>query len=218
MNFYKRHLGDYAKDAGHLSMIEHGAYGLLLDRYYATEAPIPKDDIYRITRASDRSQRSAVDAVLKEFFTLTESVYRNKRADLEIERAAHQRTINQETGKKGGRPPKCNRTVTESVSVDNRTGTESKPNDNPIQTPDSRLQSKSAFRASRTAPPDFKPDTVFALAELPGIDLETEIAKFRDCEFRTPHRDWSKVWRNWVRTCKENGRYAKAAVEGVRWG
>jgi uncharacterized protein YdaU (DUF1376 family) len=33
VNYYERHLGDYAKDAGHLSMLEHGAYSLLLDRY-----------------------------------------------------------------------------------------------------------------------------------------------------------------------------------------
>ena len=36
MNYYERHLGDYARDTGHLSMLEHGAYSLLLDRYYAT--------------------------------------------------------------------------------------------------------------------------------------------------------------------------------------
>ena len=31
MNYYERHLGDYARDAGHLSMLEHGAYALLLN-------------------------------------------------------------------------------------------------------------------------------------------------------------------------------------------
>ncbi len=30
MNYYERHLGDYAKDTAHLTMIEHGAYTLLL--------------------------------------------------------------------------------------------------------------------------------------------------------------------------------------------
>ena len=30
MNYYERHLGDYARDTAHLSMMEHGAYGLLL--------------------------------------------------------------------------------------------------------------------------------------------------------------------------------------------
>src|SRR5574340_208016 len=51
MNFYKRHLGDYAKHAGHLSMLEHGAYTLLLDRYYTTERPIAsRAEAYRCCR------------------------------------------------------------------------------------------------------------------------------------------------------------------------
>ena len=36
MIFYKRYLGDYQRDTGHLSMLEHGAYTLLLDAFYAT--------------------------------------------------------------------------------------------------------------------------------------------------------------------------------------
>lgn len=26
MNYYERHLGDYARDTGHLSIMEHGVY------------------------------------------------------------------------------------------------------------------------------------------------------------------------------------------------
>ena len=51
MNYYERHLGDYSKDTAHLTMIEHGAYGLLLDRYYGTEAGIPADQVHRIARS-----------------------------------------------------------------------------------------------------------------------------------------------------------------------
>lgn len=84
MNYYERHLGDYAKDAGHLSMMEHGAYGLLLDRYYTTEQPIPAEQAHRICRARTRDEKAAVDAVLAEFFTLAGGAYTNKRADQEI--------------------------------------------------------------------------------------------------------------------------------------
>ena len=31
VNYYEHHLGDYAKDTGHLSMLEHGAYRIQLD-------------------------------------------------------------------------------------------------------------------------------------------------------------------------------------------
>jgi hypothetical protein len=32
MKFYQRHLGDYARDTAHLSLLEHGVYSVLLDR------------------------------------------------------------------------------------------------------------------------------------------------------------------------------------------
>ena len=47
----RHHLGDYAKDTAHLSMLETGAYRLLLDRYYGTEQGIPADQAHRIARA-----------------------------------------------------------------------------------------------------------------------------------------------------------------------
>ena len=55
MNYWERHIGDYARDAGHLTMLEHGAYTLLLDRYYSTEQPIPADQAHRICRARTRA-------------------------------------------------------------------------------------------------------------------------------------------------------------------
>lgn len=108
MNYYERHLGDYAKDTAHLSMIEHGAYGLLLDRYYGTDAGIPEDKVYRIARARSKEERLAVDVVLSEFFTLINGVWINKRAEEEIAKARIKINTAKENGKKGGRPNKKN--------------------------------------------------------------------------------------------------------------
>ena len=70
MNYYEKNLGDYAKEAGHLSMAEHGAFNLLLDYYFANEKPVPKDMAYKIARARAPEEREIVDAVLAEFFEL----------------------------------------------------------------------------------------------------------------------------------------------------
>lgn len=86
MNYYERHLGDYAKDTAHLSMLEHGAYTLLLDRYYSTEQAIPPEQVYRVARARSKDERAAVDAVLAEFFVLRQDGWHNQRCDSEIER------------------------------------------------------------------------------------------------------------------------------------
>jgi uncharacterized protein YdaU (DUF1376 family) len=81
MNYYKRHLGDYAKDTKHLTLAEHGAFTVLLDYYYATEKPIPDDRCERIANAYANYERAAVRSVLLEFFALTESGWINRRAD-----------------------------------------------------------------------------------------------------------------------------------------
>lgn len=86
MNYYEHHLGDYAKDTAHLTIIEHGAYRLLLDRYYGTEQGIPADQAHRIARARSKEEKQAVDAVLQEFFILTDGVWKNNRAEQEIKK------------------------------------------------------------------------------------------------------------------------------------
>ena len=84
INYYEHHLGDYAKDTSHLTMLEHGAYRLLLDRYYGTEQGIPADQAQRVARARTREEKAAVDAVLGEFFTLRDGSWINQRAEDEI--------------------------------------------------------------------------------------------------------------------------------------
>lgn len=88
MNYYEHHLGDYAKDTAHLTMLEDGAYRRLLDRYYGTEQGIPADQAHRIARARTREEKAAVDAVLEEFFTLDDGVWKNSRAEEEIAKFA----------------------------------------------------------------------------------------------------------------------------------
>lgn len=104
MNYYERHLGDYARDTGHLTMTEHGAYTLLLDRYYATEAPIPEALVYRVTHARTGGEKAAVDRVLEEFFTLSDGHWFSNRASQTIKKFQRLRDVSIENGKTGGRP------------------------------------------------------------------------------------------------------------------
>jgi hypothetical protein len=64
-------------------------------------------------------------------------------------------------------------------------------------------------KPSKRAPREFEPDRVHALRELPDIDVDREIQKFRDTEFRVPRKDWPAVWRKWIATCRDGGKYAK---------
>lgn len=143
MNFYKRHIGDYIKKAGHLTLLEHGIYARLMDVYYTREAGIPEDKAARLIGARTKEEQQALANVLDEFFTLADGVWTQGRCEEEIGIASAKAEKNRENGSKGGRPRKS--------------ASEGKPNENPngfdfenhvgseknlSQTPDSRLQTK----------------------------------------------------------------------------
>ena len=118
MNYYERHLGDYAKDTTHLSMLEHGAYALLLDRYYSSEEGILDQIKYKICQTKNQKERSAVDFILSSFFELVDGRWINKRAEIEINKYKKRVVAAQENGKKGGRPKASdNPTKTHRVSA-----------------------------------------------------------------------------------------------------
>lgn len=100
--WYAHYPGDYGRDTAHLSLIQHGAYRLLLDHYYSTAAPLPSDvtALHRICRAFDQAERNAVDSILSEFFELRADGYHNNRADLELARQSEIRERLSNAGKK----------------------------------------------------------------------------------------------------------------------
>jgi uncharacterized protein YdaU (DUF1376 family) len=86
MNYYKRHLGDYARDTGWLTTYQHGVYALLLDWYYANEKPIPLALAPRIVKARSGPEKRAVEEVISTFFDVSkgDGFAYSKRADLDI--------------------------------------------------------------------------------------------------------------------------------------
>jgi uncharacterized protein YdaU (DUF1376 family) len=149
MNYYERHLGDYARDTAHLSLIEDGAYNRLLDRYYATEKPLPLDlrELSRLVRAHTAAERAAIKQVLAEFFVETPDGWRHGRCDEEIAKAHVRIETARSNGNRGGRPKK----KPGGLSADGTGGTEQKPGglfvgseietqQKALQSPDSNLQ------------------------------------------------------------------------------
>ena len=60
MNYYERHIGDYLKDTAHLSLLEHGVYGRMLDVYYTREAAIPAGQVERLIGVRSKEEREAL--------------------------------------------------------------------------------------------------------------------------------------------------------------
>jgi len=88
MNYFEYHLGDYAKDAGHLTMLRDGAYLRLMAAYYSREKPLPLDlkQCFELTRCTSKSDREAIEYVIQNFFSKEEDGYHQKRCDEEIAR------------------------------------------------------------------------------------------------------------------------------------
>jgi len=130
MNFYKHWIGDYQRDTADLSLVEHGAYRLLLDAYYANDGEIPADygRLYRIVRAYSEEEQLAVRTIADRFFPanpvgtpsgipvgtpmgtpmgtpvgMPVGKRTNARADREIEDAQQRAAVAAENGRRGGR-------------------------------------------------------------------------------------------------------------------
>lgn len=84
MHYYKRNLGDYSKKAGRLSMLQHGAYTLLIDACYDREQFPTHKEAIDWTWASSTAEIEAVEFVLRKFFTLEDGVYVQKRIQEEL--------------------------------------------------------------------------------------------------------------------------------------
>jgi uncharacterized protein YdaU (DUF1376 family) len=153
MNFYKHFLGDYARDTKGLSLLEHGAYRLLLDHVYATEQMLPNDlaEVCRIAGAMNAAERRAVEKVTERFFAINGDGRRhNKRAEEELGKHRQQVEHNRTVGTLGGRPRK--------KPGDNPSGfveeTRKEPGDNPShsQKPERTTTSDASHRKPAAAP------------------------------------------------------------------
>lgn len=80
---------DYQQKAAHLTMLQHGAYRLLLDHYYASAKPLPAnaDGLHRVCRAFASDEQAAIAFVLAEFFVLDARGYTQDRVEEELKKA-----------------------------------------------------------------------------------------------------------------------------------
>lgn len=69
MHYYKRNIGDYHRKAGRLSMLEHGAYTLIMDACYDREKFPTKEQAVDWCLARTPEEVDAVEFVLSKFFS-----------------------------------------------------------------------------------------------------------------------------------------------------
>lgn len=208
MHYYKRNIGDYAAATGHLTLIEHGIYTLLMDWCYGNEHPITTEKAIRIARGN----QTETESVLSEFFIETENGWIHPRIQRELD-AYHERSAtNRENGKRGGRPTK-----TQSVSKNN-------PNHKPLTiNQEKALEHANACLSaeptseplrleppSKAGPPPCPVDEIVkiymeVLPELPGVRMLTD-ARRKHIQQRwreDPERQNLEWWRGYFRYVRE---------------
>jgi uncharacterized protein YdaU (DUF1376 family) len=130
MHYFKRNIGDYHKKAGRLSMLEHGAYTLLIDSCYDRERFPTKQDAIDWCWARTPEEVAAVEFVLAKFFEFDGDVYRQNRISEEIE-AYHKNAL---TNKKiaQDREAKRKRAINGASTKREQSVDEAPPNQEPI--------------------------------------------------------------------------------------
>jgi uncharacterized protein YdaU (DUF1376 family) len=131
MHYYQFHIADFTLHTTHLSLEEEAVYRRLLDYYYDTEKPIPKETNAVIRRLRLVNYAEIVSSVLAEFFVLQDDGWHNLRADFEIDAYHLKAETAKANGKKGGRPKKNNPAETQPVILANPAETGSKANQEP---------------------------------------------------------------------------------------
>lgn len=106
MHYYKFNIPDWVLHTSHLEPDEEAIYFRLLNHYYDTELPIPKETQTVLRRLRLLPYSEKVQIILQEYFYLDGNFWYHKRCDFEIEAYHAKAERNRAVGQKGGRPKK----------------------------------------------------------------------------------------------------------------
>ncbi len=154
MHYYQFNIGDFALHTSHLTLEEEAIYRRLLDYYYDTESPIPKETQPVIRRLRLGSHADMTNQILREFFILQDDGWHNLRADIEINDYRNKATTARINGKKGGRPKKTQGQKTQPVNLGYENITQTKANQELI-TNNQELITNNHITKSRAAALDY---------------------------------------------------------------
>jgi uncharacterized protein YdaU (DUF1376 family) len=211
MHYYKRNLGDYAKKAGRLSMLQHGSYTLLIDACYDREQFPTMEEAIDWTWASSTAEIEAVEFVLRKFFVLEDGRFVQKRiqeeiADYQAKSETNARIAAEREANRKANSTKRARSVDDALQKNHEPPPNQEPitiNQEPIVIGESAIASQPPKpRPSRKCPFEFVVTdslAVWAVENTPLVDIVAATAAFRDHTFKTAMTDWAGAWRNWMR-------------------
>lgn len=223
MHYYKKNIGDYHKKAGRLSMLQHGAFNLLMDSCYDREEFPTREEAIDWLWASSKEEIEAIDFVLTKFFILKDGRYIQNRISEEVQEYHGVCQSNAINGKKGGRPKGSKNKPRETHSVNLETHSvnlESESKANKSETAQNKTLTtnheplttnhepiKEPAQRKRFAPPARGDVHSYMLErEMDNGSAIPESEKFIDHYIsngwkvgRNPMKDWKAAVRNWMK-------------------
>jgi uncharacterized protein YdaU (DUF1376 family) len=198
MHYFQFNIGDYASHTRHLTVIEDLAYRRLLDLYYLQERPLNSGLTSVARQINMRDYETEVQAVLEEFFDLTDDGWTNFRADKEI---AHYKAKVEQASRAGkaSAERRSNGRSTDVQPTNNH-----KPITNIVGARGTRLSTDWELSEEQKQ---------FCKQERPDLDPVKVSDGFKDywisvAGAKGVKKDWDATWRNWVR----NQRFQKSAM------
>jgi uncharacterized protein YdaU (DUF1376 family) len=155
MYYYKFNIADWHLATSHLMLEEEAIYFKLINYYYDTEQPIPKETQTVIRRLRLGNYSDIVISVLQEFFVLEDDGWHHQRCDEEVEKYHNKAETNKKVGKLGGRPRKNNDLQS------NPQETQTVSNDNPQETLTKNHKPITKNQKPNITTPDGVSDSVF---------------------------------------------------------
>ena len=208
MHYFAFNIPTWALHTSHLSLEEEAVYFRLLNYYYDTELPLPKEMSPVIRRLRLNDVEGIVKAILSEYFTLEDDGYHNHRADFEISEYRKKADRARTNGKRGGRPKQNSGIETQSVSVANPEETGSKANQEPITNNKEQITNnkeqitKNQFKKPTVSQvKQYAQDISFVVDAEHFIDYYTIRGWKIDNQ---PVKDWKACLRTWKRNQKRN--------------
>jgi len=196
MHYYKKNIGDYAKKAGRLSMLQHGADMLLIDACYDREIFPTLEEAIDWTWASSTQEVEAVQFVLAKFFTKTDDVFIQKRIQEEIElyrekSATNKRIAIERETKRAGKSTKRVQVVHEPP-----------PNQEPRTINHKPITNK---KNSRFKPPSIEEVKAYCDERMNHVDPQNFIDHYQTNDWmrgKNKVKDWKACVRTWEKNAK----------------
>jgi len=204
MHYYKKNIGDYHKKAGRLTMLQHGAYTLLMDACYDREKFPTLEDALDWLWASSKEEVEAVKFVLSKFFDWDDdnAAFVQQRIKEEIEKYHENAATNKRIAIERETKRREKRTKRDTTVNGDSTNLHLTKNQEPLTTNQEPVK-ESRAKAKRFSPPS-QDQAAMYFHELLNPNAKLEAEKFVDywesvgwMRGRTKMKCWKASARTW---------------------